>query len=320
MTSIRGNHGKTKGYTAWNKGKTKENNESLKKAGETYKRRIKSGEITPSFLGKHHNEETRKKLSDIRKKWLLEHKDEHVWKRNTKFKSNPCENLKKYLLNIGINFVEEYEPFNENNYCLDIAWPDEKIAIEVNGNQHYNNDGTLKQYYQGRHDYFVNNGWTVFEIHYTKCYNVNIEDFKDILNLPIYDKNYVDIYFSNKQKREKQKEEKIKQYNEAKEIKIEYDKKICNCVKSILNEINLNAWDRSSKILSKIEPFIGIITRRKLQYVLKKYDIDLYNKIFNRKNIGSFGQKWISNPLTNESKRIHVEDLYKYEGWIFGKK
>lgn len=31
MTSIRGNHGKTKGYTAWNKGKTKENNESLKK-------------------------------------------------------------------------------------------------------------------------------------------------------------------------------------------------------------------------------------------------------------------------------------------------
>ena len=162
MTSIRGNHGKTKGYTAWNKGKTKENNESLKKAGETYKRRIKSGEITPSFLGKHHNEETRKKLSDIRKKWLLEHKDEHVWKRNTKFKSNPCENLKKYLLNIGINFVEEYEPFNENNYCLDIAWPDEKIAIEVNGNQHYNNDGTLKQYYQSRHDYFVNNGYDEF--------------------------------------------------------------------------------------------------------------------------------------------------------------
>ena len=67
MTSIRGNHGKTKGYTAWNKGKTKENNESLKRSGEKYKEKIKSGEIRPPFLGKHHTDETKNKLSEIRK-------------------------------------------------------------------------------------------------------------------------------------------------------------------------------------------------------------------------------------------------------------
>lgn len=45
------------------KGKTKDTYEPLKLAGETYKRKIASGEITPGFLGKHHTEETKKKIS-----------------------------------------------------------------------------------------------------------------------------------------------------------------------------------------------------------------------------------------------------------------
>ena len=320
MTSIRGNHGKTKGYTAWNKGKTKETDESLKRAGEKYKEKIKSGEIMPSFLGKHHTDETKKKLSEIRKKWLSNHKDEHVWKRNSKFKSIPCENLKKYLLSKGINFVEEYEPFDDNNYCLDIALPDKKIAIEVNGNQHYNDDGSLKEYYKNRHDFFTNNGWKIFEIHYTKCYNIEIKDFNDILNLPIYDKNYVGAYFSHKQKAEKENEDKIIKRNKKIEEQKEHDKNIYDSVVLALNDINLNDWNRTSQIIKKIEPIIGKITEKKLKISLKRYNIDLYNKIYYRKNIGSYGQKWIYNPITKESKRIHINDVKKYKGWIIGKR
>ena len=320
MTSIRGNHGKTKGYTAWNKGKTKENNESLKRSGEKYKEKIKSGEIRPPFLGKHHTDETKNKLSEIRKKWLSDHKDEHVWKRNSKFKSIPCENLKKYLLSKGINFIEEYEPFNNNNYCLDIAWPDEKIAIEVNGNQHYNNDGSLKEYYKNRHDFFTNNGWKIFEIHYTKCYNIEIKDFNDILNLPIYDKNYVGEYFSHKQKTAKENEDKAIKRNKKIEEQNEHDKKIYDSVVLALNDINLNDWNRTSQIIKKIEPITGNITEKKLKTSLKRYNIDLYNKIYYRKNIGSYGQKWVYNPTTKESKRIHIDNLEKYKDWIIGKR
>ena len=50
------------------------------------------------------------------------------------------------------------------------------------------------------------NGWIVFEIHYSKCYNININDFEDILKLPIYDKDYVGKYLSKKEHKKQEKE------------------------------------------------------------------------------------------------------------------
>lgn len=191
--------------TSWNKGLTQETSKSIKNGHEKWMKLYKEGKI--KFNPHKWTDEEKLNLSNKRKQWLKEHPNEHVWKRNTKFISEPCENFKNYLKTKNINFIEEYTPFNDINYCLDIAWPDEKIAIEVNGNQHYNKDGSLSEYYQKRHDLFVERGWKVFEIHYSKCYNIDINDFTDILNLPIYDKNYVGKYFSKKEKqKEKQKE------------------------------------------------------------------------------------------------------------------
>ena len=65
----------------------------------------------------------------------------------------------------------------DNRYfSIDIAIPDKMIAIEINGNQHYENDGTLKKYYSDRHDLLKKNGWTVHEIHYSFCFNPIIMD------------------------------------------------------------------------------------------------------------------------------------------------
>lgn len=50
---------------------------------------------------------------------------------------------------------------------------DKKLAIEVNGNQHYTNEGKLNTYYQNRHNYLTNEGWIVLEIHYSWCYKEN---------------------------------------------------------------------------------------------------------------------------------------------------
>jgi len=50
--------------TAWNKGLTKETDDRLKQTSETYKRRIKNGKIIPSFLGKHHSDETKQLLKE----------------------------------------------------------------------------------------------------------------------------------------------------------------------------------------------------------------------------------------------------------------
>ena len=163
---------RNKGGCAWNKGKTKESDERLLKASNTLKERYKSGEIIGSFLGKHHSEETKKKLSEKQKEYLKRNPDKHPWKKLSKFKSEPCERLKEILKSQQIKFKEEFSDNTwEHNYSIDIALPEKKIAIEVNGNQHYNNDGTMKEYYVNRENYLKSLGWTVYQLHYSLIYN-----------------------------------------------------------------------------------------------------------------------------------------------------
>ncbi len=56
--------------------------------------------------------------------------------------------LKKILDNINVKYVPEYNPLINRFFSIDIAFPDKKIGIEINGNQHYNIHGSLKEYYQ----------------------------------------------------------------------------------------------------------------------------------------------------------------------------
>lgn len=61
-----------KGYkdgtrVAWNKGLTRETDERVRKGGETYKNRVKSGEIIPSQTGRPLSEECKKKISESMK-------------------------------------------------------------------------------------------------------------------------------------------------------------------------------------------------------------------------------------------------------------
>lgn len=246
-----GNHGKTKGYPIWNKGLTKENNESLRRAGQKLKERYASGDLIHYCKGKHLSEETKRKISLSLKKWHTENKDKHSWKTNDKFISAPCEHLKQFLKSKGIQFVDEYEPFDDVHYCLDIAWPDEKIAIEVNGNQHYNSDGSLKPYYQKRHDLFEQRGWTIYEVHFSKCYYPQIDDFEDILNLPIYDKDYVGEYFSKKEKQQQKKhEEELKKQKEILE-KERIKARHIEIINDLINNSNIDfskmGWNKKAK-------------------------------------------------------------------------
>ena len=133
--------------------------------------------MSEASSGRRHSEDTKLKLSDAMKKWLHDNPDKHPWKRKDKFISVPCEVLKKKIRDMNIDFVEEFRPIPDRFFSIDIAFPEMKIGIEVNGNQHYNKDKTLKKYYQERHDLIEENGWRLIELHYSECYNDNILDF-----------------------------------------------------------------------------------------------------------------------------------------------
>lgn len=121
-----------------------------------------------------HTDETKLKLSKIRKSYLRENPDKHPWRSHNKFKSIPCEKLKEWLKMKNIEFMSEYVDSNiDRNFSIDIAFPDKMIALEVNGNQHYNRDGTLKSYYLERENILSIHGWKVYQLHYSICFTLD---------------------------------------------------------------------------------------------------------------------------------------------------
>jgi hypothetical protein len=134
----------------------------------------------------HISDERKKRLSEIRKAFWRNNPDRHPWRKSDKFFSVPCQKAKDYLKAKHIPYVEEFIPdlIEQRSYSIDIAFPDKMIAVEINGNQHYNRDGSLKPYYKERHDIIENNGWKVYEIHYSMCFNEKVLDslFEKILN------------------------------------------------------------------------------------------------------------------------------------------
>ncbi len=125
-----------------------------------------------SFMGKKHTDDAKKRMSEARKKWLEDNPEKHPWRLKTKFISAPCETFKNILKENNIDYIEEYQPLLPKYfYSTDICLLEEKIIIEINGNQHYNKDKTLKNYYKNRHNVIENNGWVVYELHYSLVYN-----------------------------------------------------------------------------------------------------------------------------------------------------
>lgn len=172
--------------------------------------------------GFKHSPETKQKIRESLQKWKENNKEKFI--AYSKGQSIVCENFKQYLRNNNIDFVEEFCPYPEERlYRLDISWPDEKIAIEINGSQHYDKDGNLNKYSLEKQKFFENKGWRIIQIYYRWCYSIlkNQQKISSIFELPIHNKNYVkEIYKKSylvKLKKEQrtfeinQKEEKQKQ-------------------------------------------------------------------------------------------------------------
>ena len=150
--------------------------------------------------------ENRLKTSNAGKHYLKNNPEKHPWKRHDKYISKPCETLKQYLRNKDIKFIEEWQPLEDRFFSIDIAFPDIKLGIEVNGNQHYNRDGTLAPYYQERHDLIEAAGWKLIELHYTSCYVAEVIDTViDIKEQPDYSE-----YFRAKEEKSNSRKRKTK--------------------------------------------------------------------------------------------------------------
>ena len=119
-----------------NRGLTKETCEFIKNRAELYKSKINSGEIKPGFLGRHHTEETKRKIIEKRK--------DHSGKgKHGRYKGYWCDSSWElawiiYHLEHGIKFERNKEGFEYNyngktcRYYPDFKLEDETY-IEIKG-------------------------------------------------------------------------------------------------------------------------------------------------------------------------------------------
>ena len=130
--------------------------------------------------GHRHTKETKDKLREITKQWLIDNPDKHPWKSAKKLISGPCEYLKNKLRNLGYVFSEEEQPINGRYYSVDIAFPENKIGIEVNGYFHYDDitEETLAEYYRNRDNVLKQNGWREYQLRWDKI----DKNFNDLIN------------------------------------------------------------------------------------------------------------------------------------------
>lgn len=183
-THIWRNHGEGKDFNpnknriAWNKGLNKENDERVKKYGETYRRKIKSGEIILSWKGKHLNNEFKEKLSNSLKK---AHKEGRAWNIGKSRWNNKPSYPEKFFMKVIKNEFEDknYErEYPVGIYSLDFAWVEKKKVIEIDGEQHER----FKEYKERdkRKDEFLKNkGWKILRISWKDMSNNTKEKIKE---------------------------------------------------------------------------------------------------------------------------------------------
>lgn len=161
---------KNKTRVAWNKGQTKETNESVKKCAETYKKRVANGDITPYQLGKALSEEHKKKISESMKR---AHKEGRAHNIGESRWNNQPSYPEIFFMNVienefcDKNYIREY---GMGIYSIDFAWVDKKLAIEIDGEQHYR----YAEYHNRdvrKDEFLVKNGWKVLRIKWVDMFH-----------------------------------------------------------------------------------------------------------------------------------------------------
>lgn len=215
--------------------------------------------------------ETKKLISEGRKKWLAENPSKHPWL--VRSKSKPCEFFKDFLRENKVYFLEEVMISKDRFYSVDILLPDFGSIIEINGNQHYDEFGNLKSYYRDRNKFIEDIGWKVYEIHYSIVYKRDLCE-KIIENIKL--NNKIDIPFYIKKKKERKFKDRDEYWNSRRKKKKEKYIDKLNELKSSNIDFKKFGWVKEASVI------LGVKNPGRL---LKEIDPDFYKECYVRKNL-----------------------------------
>lgn len=218
-----------------------------------------------------HSSETKNKISKAVLNNFKNHPEKYAWFRRSKNNISYIEKLfinliKEENLENKYDIIKEYPVYP---YFIDFAFENIKVAIELDGNQHLNNDRILSD--KNKDDLLFQNGWRTLRIssydikndyNNVKCKVLNFINNSEILYEKIYDNmlSYIEL--------KKIKNEKIEKQKQLKKIKRE---EYLNNQKQILLNI-LNENDINRGIITKISKDMNI-SHTQVKRLIKKFNI-----------------------------------------------
>lgn len=148
---------------SWNRGLTKETDERVAKTG------LAVSKTTKGKPGKSPSKETRIKVSLKMKKAHLEGRAWNIGK--SRWNNQPSYPEKFFMIVIENEFIDKnyVREYSLGIYSLDFAWPNKKLCIEIDGEQHKRFQNIIER--DKRKDKIIlNSGWKVLRIEWKEMY------------------------------------------------------------------------------------------------------------------------------------------------------
>lgn len=161
---------KNGGKTSWNKGLTKETDESVRKGSEELKRRYANGEIEVWCNGKTLTDDTKNKISESMKKAHSENRAHNIGMSRW---NNEPSYPEKWFMSVIENEFDDKDYIREysfGRFSLDFAWVAKKKCIEIDGEQHQRFQD-YKERDMRKDSLLKENGWEVLRLIWKDVYN-----------------------------------------------------------------------------------------------------------------------------------------------------
>lgn len=124
------------------------------------------------FLGKHHSEETKRKISESMKKIC---KGKSIWRTQIEKRKSYAESYFDKL------FPQLEQNYHVLTYYLDLAEISKKLYIEVDGEQHYT-DNKVIEHDKKRTEELLNEGWVCLKrIRWSEFQKLSDEERKSFI-------------------------------------------------------------------------------------------------------------------------------------------
>lgn len=294
----------------WNKGLTVDTDIRVKKSRETLKEKYKTGEVKPSNLGKKHTDEEKKKISEQRKKYLLEHPDKVPYLLNhSSRKSYPEIYFDNLFQKEGIDLKYHKQV---GVYELDFYNDEKRIDIEIDGSQHFATKKNIER--DERRTSFLNKrGWKVYRIEWAKWCSLKYKEKHEIvekIRLLINE----DIEPERKLMIENFPERKAENIQEKKER--ELNKRVEAIKKSNIDFTHMGWVESVSKLVKCSKKTARCLVKERLPEIYNtawKYDVT-------RKKNAEHRGRVLQNKLRREKEISDKITLIHNSGIDFGKR